>query len=350
MMLDAQVGLTLGSLDLDVNIAAGCDETVAVLGPNGAGKTTLLRALAGLLALDHGRIVLDGTALDDPAASVFVPPERRSVGVTFQDYLLFAHLSARDNVAFGLQARGTGRRAARAAADEWLRRVGLDGVGNAKPRALSGGQAQRVALARALAISPKLLLLDEPLAALDAGARGAVRRDLRRHLDGFNGARVFVTHDLVDAAALADRLIVIEHGHVVQTGSLASIAARPRSPYVAALVGVNLLRGVLHENTLELDTGATIALAERGAGPSLAVIHPHSVALYREAPIGSPRNVWRGRVDGIEALGERVRVRVTGAVPLVAEVTAGAVRELQLDEGASVWTTIKATDITVYPA
>ena len=182
MTLEAEIGLQLGTLDLEVNVAATEGETVAVLGPNGAGKSTVLRALAGLLRIDRGSIVIDGVTVDDPSAHEYVVPERRSVGVVFQDYLLFEHLSVRENVAFGLRSRGTSRSVARQRADEWLARVGLDGHGSDKPRQLSGGQAQRVALARALAPEPRLLLLDEPLAALDIGIRTGLRRDLRARI------------------------------------------------------------------------------------------------------------------------------------------------------------------------
>jgi ABC-type sulfate/molybdate transport systems ATPase subunit len=186
-------------------------------------------ALAGLLPIDRGRIVIDGVTVDDPSAHEYVVPERRSVGVVFQDYLLFPHLSVRENVAFGLRSRGTSRSVARQRADEWLARVGLGEYAGSKPGSLSGGQAQRVALARALAPEPRLLLLDEPLAALDIGIRTELRRDLRGHLASFSGARILVTHELLDAVALADRIIVLEQGRVAQVGPIAEIAARPRS-------------------------------------------------------------------------------------------------------------------------
>jgi molybdate transport system ATP-binding protein len=349
MSLDARVGLQLGTLDLDAEIAAGEGETVAILGPNGAGKTTLLRALAGLLALDRGRVALDGTVLDD-GARTFLPPERRPVGVVFQDYLLFPHLSVLDNVAFGLRARRVSRRDARARAASALERVGLADRAGVKPRELSGGQAQRVALARAMATEPRLLLLDEPLAALDQAARGAVRRDLRRQLAGFAGVRVLVTHDPLDAAALADDLVILEHGRVVQTGSFLDVSARPRSPYVAELVGVNLLRGRGDGDHVALASGATLVVPGAGTGEVLAVVHPRAVSLHTEPPGGSPRNVAVGRVAGIEPLGDRVRVRVDGPVPLVSEITTGALAELGLVDGSPVHTAVKATDITVFPA
>lgn len=349
MSLDARVALQLGSLTLDLAVAADEGETVAILGPNGAGKTTLLRVLAGLAPISRGVVELDGVVLDD-GDGVFVPPECRPIGVVFQDYLLFPHLSVLDNVAFGLRSRGRGRGVARQAAALALEQVGLADRANDKPRQLSGGQAQRVALARAMATEPRLLLLDEPLAALDQSARGAVRRELRSQLASFPGVRLLVTHDPLDAAALADRLVILEHGQVVQTGSFAEVAARPRSSYVAELVGVNLLRGVASGDHIELPGGATMVVPGAGTGAALAVIHPRSVALHREVPTGSPRNVAPGTVASVELLGDRVRIRVEGSVPLVAEVTPAAVSELGLVEGTPVWTAVKATEVTVFPA
>ena len=348
MSLDACFALQLGSLELDVAIEAEDGETVAVLGPNGAGKTTVLRALAGLVPIARGAIGLDGVVLDD-GDRVFVPPERRPIGVVFQDYLLFPHLSVLENVAFGLRSRGSGRAAARRAAAASLERVGLAERANEKPRSLSGGQAQRVALARAVATEPRLLLLDEPLAALDQSARGAVRRELRAHLASFPGVRLLVTHDPLDAAALADRLVILEAGRVVQTGTFADVSARPRSSYVAELVGVNLLRGVGHGDHLELPSGATIVVPRAGTGDVLAVFHPRSVALHRDLPTGSPRNVSAGTIGNVELLGDRVRVRIEGPVPLVAEITPAALGELGLEEGSRVWAAVKATDVTVFP-
>jgi molybdate transport system ATP-binding protein len=347
--LEAQVGARVDAFELDVALHASAGETVALLGPNAAGKTTLLRCLAGIMPLAHGRIVLDDVVLDD-AARVFVPPDRRSIGVVFQDYLLFEHLSARENIAFGPRARGATRSASRATADEWLERLGVAGVARKKPLQLSGGEAQRVALARALATRPALLLLDEPLSALDAGARGAVRRDLRRSLAEFDGIRILVTHDPVDAAVLADRLVIIEAGRVVQTGTLAEITARPRSRYVAELVGMNLLHGTALDDWIETDGGVQVAVPDAGRGAVFAVIHPSAVTVSRTRPSGSARNVWPGRVEAIEDLGSRVRVRVRGTVDLVAEITPTAVRDLGLDDGADVWTSVKAAEITTFPA
>ena len=351
MSLDARVRLAIGALDLDASVRVGTGEVVALLGPNGAGKTTLLRALAGLVSIDDGRVVLDGTVLDDPAAGVSVPPERRPVGYVFQDYLLFPHLSALENVAFGLRCRGVRRREARRVAGEWLARMGLEEHAAARPRALSGGQAQRVALARALAFEPHLLLLDEPLAALDAATRLQVRADLRRHLASFDGTRLLVTHDPVEATVLADRLVVLEGGRVVQSGTPADVSRHPRSPYVASLVGLNLLRGRGEGNRVRLATGADLAVADPAPpGEVFAVVRPRAVALHRLRPEGSPRNAWAGVVGGLDAEGDRVRVQVDGRIPIVAEVTPAAVAELGLDAGAGVWVTVKATDVSVYPA
>lgn len=222
--LAAHLVLDRGAFTLDVRLTVAPGEVLALLGPNGAGKTTSLRALAGLAPLTGGYLRLDGTTLEEPAARRRTPPERRPVGVIFQDYLLFPHLTALDNVAFGPRCHGASRARARAVAADLLARMGLADHAGVKPRRLSGGQAQRVALARALAIEPRLLLLDEPLAALDALARLDVRAELRRRLAAFEAVAVLVTHDPLDAMVLADRLVVIEHGRVVQEGT------PPRSP------------------------------------------------------------------------------------------------------------------------
>jgi molybdate transport system ATP-binding protein len=349
--LDARLRVDRGDFSLHLDLAARPGEVVALLGPNGAGKSTALRALAGLLRLDGGEIVLDGAVLDGGRA--FVPAERRAVGMVFQEYLLFPHLSLLENVAFGPRSRGVPRREARARALGWLRRVGLDDLARARPREVSGGQAQRAALARALVTDPSLLLLDEPLAALDASTRLQVRSDLRHHLGGFAGCTVLVTHDPVDAMVLADRLVVVEDGRAVQEGTPGEVARAPRTDYVARLVGLNLLRGRVDGSRVVLDDGPVVTAAA-GAGPSsgevLVAFAPSAVSLHRGAPEGSPRNVFRGRVAGLEQHADTVRVRVEGEVTVLADVTAAAVADLGLVAGQEVWCAVKATEVSSYPA
>jgi molybdate transport system ATP-binding protein len=349
LSLEAEVVARLGRLQLEVALPIEDGETVVLVGPNGAGKTTLLRALAGLVRLDAGRIVLDGEVLEDPESGIRVPPDRRRVGFVFQDYLLFPHLSVLENVAFGLRARGRDRAAARRRAREWLERMGLDELASARPRTLSGGQAQRIALARALATEPALLLLDEPLAALDAGARAEVRRGLRRYLASFPGARLVVSHDPLEAMLLADRVVVVEAGRVVQQGSIQQLGSQPRSAYVANLVGLNLFRGRGDGHRVRLAPTGELVVAEDCHGDVFAAVHPRAVALYRSRPEGSPRNVWAGRIEALDFEGDRVRVSVAGPVAVVAEVTAPTVAEMRLVEGDQVWASIKASEITVYP-
>jgi molybdate transport system ATP-binding protein len=347
----AAIGLTLGTLDLDVELDVGDGEVVALLGPNGAGKSTILRVLAGLLAIDRGAVDIGGVVVDDPARRILVPPERRPVGVVFQDYLLFQNLSALENVAFGLRARGMARGPARTAAHRWLDLIGLGEFARHRPGQLSGGQAQRVALVRALATEPRLLLLDEPLAALDVGTRSEVRRELRRVLAGVDGARILVTHDPVDAHALADRVVVLEQGRIVQQGALADVTAHPKSRYVADLVGVNLLPGIIRGGVLTTAAGAEIvATGEVSDGEAFVAIRPSAVAIYVTRPDGSPRNVWAATVADIDEQADRVRVRVDGAVPLVAEITRGALESLALRPGDAVWASAKALETLAYPA
>ena len=350
MSLDVDAQLRLGALDLDMTFSIHEGEVVALLGPNGAGKTTLLRAIAGLVPLGSGRVVLDGEVLEDAAHGTYVPTEKRSIGFVFQDYLLFPHLSVLDNVAFGLRSRGTGRVEAARRSQDWLERVGLIEYARSRPSELSGGQRQRVALARALASDPRVLLLDEPLAALDVTTRSAVRRDLKKHLSSFHGVRLLVTHDPLEAAVLADRLIVMENGRHVQTGTPVEVTEHPRSKYVADLVGVNLLRGEAEHGSVRLPDGTEVAAAAAVTGEVFAVIHPRAVSVHRARPEGSPRNVWPGRASGVELYGDRARVRIEGKIPLVAEVTPAALAELSLGDGGEVWLSFKATDVGVYPA
>jgi len=352
MSLDAAVALRLGALELDVALTVPTGGALAVLGPNGAGKSTLLRILAGLRSADRALVALDGTTLDDTERGISVPAEARSIGYVFPDLRLFPHLTARDNVAFGLRTRGIGRTDAARRAAEWLERLDVARVADRRPGTLSGGEAQRVALARALAAEPALLLLDEPLSAVDVASRATTRSAMRTAVTAGPGdapTRLIVTHDPVDAATLAECIVIVEDGRVVQSGSLAELAARPRSPYVADLVGVNLLRGTAEGGRIRLDGGGELAVVGRTSGPALAVVHPRAVALHRMAPAGSPRNAWAVRITAIEPLGDRVRVRVSGPPDLVAEITATALGELALEPGAPAWAVVKATEVRVLP-
>ena len=350
MSLSARVGLTVGTLELDVHLEVDDSSTVAVVGPNGAGKTTLLRALAGLVPLGSGRVVIDGTLVEDPSAEIRLPPEARRLGVVFQEPRLFDNLTAVENVAFGLRARGMRRAEACSRASVWLERVGLSQVGRQRPRQLSGGQAQRVALARALATEPDVLLLDEPLAAVDVSARAELRHLLRQELARYRGSRIVVTHDPIEAAALADRLVVLEDGRVTQEGPLVEATTRPRSTWVAGMVGVNLLQGSASGTSVLLSGGVALTTATSLDGPAFAAFRPNAVTLHRSPPEGSARNVWKGEVAELHPAGDRARVRVVGPVPLVAEVTAASVAELALADGGQVWASVKATDIDVYRA
>jgi molybdate transport system ATP-binding protein len=350
-MLDADIRLRLDRLNLDAVLSAQAGEVVALLGPNGAGKSTVLRALAGLLRLDGGKVELDGTVLEEPARHTRVAPEKRPIGLMFQDYLLFPHLSAVENVAFGLRARGVDKREARERAAAALERLGVAKVAEARPGNMSGGQQQRVAMARAMVTEPKLLLLDEPLAALDVSTKTDVRRQLRATLRESQAANVMVTHDLLDAVALADRMFVIEDGGIAQSGTPAEVTARPKSRYVADLVGVNLLRGTARGTDLDLDGGGRLVIAEGMSGQILAVIAPHDVSVSRDRPeqAGSPANVWPGQIGAVDLMGDRVRVRVDGTPTITAEVTPAAVDALNLDSGGQLWASVAPKAVRSYP-
>ena len=344
MSLDAHLVVRRDGFTLDAELRARAGEVVALLGPNGAGKTTALRALAGLTTLDDGHIKLGGERIDGTA------PEHRHIGVVFQDYLLFPHLSALENVAFGPRCRGVPRARARTEAAELLGRVGLAEHVAKKPRQLSGGQAQRVALARALATGPRLLLLDEPLAALDARTRLDTRAHLRGHLAGHAGPTVLVTHDPLDAMMLADRLVILEHGRVVQTGDAAAITSRPRTDYVARLVGLNLYRGHADGDLVHVTDGFAVTTATPQQGDVFVAFPPSAVALYAARPEGSPRNTWRATVAAVARHGDALRIELTGPVTVAADVTPAAAVQLGLEPGREVWASLKATEATTYPA
>jgi molybdopterin-binding protein len=349
MSLVADVRARVGSLDLSLDLRVAPGETVALLGPNGAGKTSMLRVLAGLVP-NGGAVIVDGTSWDG------LPPEDRSVGLAFQDHLLFPHLSVLDNVAYGLRAQGRSRAEARRGALHWLERVGLESLPSRRPDALSGGQQQRVALARALAVEPRVLLLDEPLAALDVTTRGEIRRELKEHLDRFEGMALLVTHDPVDAMALADRVVIIEGGRAVQEGSALDVTARPRSPFAADVAGLNLFRGHADGTIVHVgsqggsDDGFELVVRDPHDGDVFAAFHPRTVSLHAARPEGSARNVWPATVEDVDLRAGAVRVRaaISGA-RVVAEVTLSAYHQLGLVVGSPVWLALKATEIDVYP-
>ncbi|GAA1808382.1 ABC transporter ATP-binding protein [Planosporangium flavigriseum] len=343
-LLDAHLVASLGAFRLDVALTADAGEVVALLGPNGAGKTTALRVLAGLHPIAGGHIRLGGTPIEG------APPHARRIGVVFQDYLLFPHLTALDNVAFGPRCQGIRRAEARRRAGDWLARMGLADSARAKPRQLSGGQAQRVALARALAPQPTLLLLDEPLAALDARTRLDTRAHLRRHLAGHPGVTILVTHDPVDAMILADRIVIVEQGRVVQTGDAATVTRQPRTDYVARLVGLNLYRGHGAGHAVALTGGLTLTTADVVDGQAFVAFPPSAVALHPHAPTGSPRNTWPATVDGVERHGDHIRVHLTGPVETAADITPAAAADLDLALGRQLWAAVKAAETRAYPA
>lgn len=332
---------------LEVQLDAPAGATTVVLGPNGAGKSTLLQAVAGLVPLDAGEVVLAGVCLERVATATFVPPAHRRLGVVFQDGLLFDHLTVRDNVAFGPRSQGQDRGSALAAADVWLERTGSRDLADRRPATLSGGQAQRVALARALATEPDALLLDEPFSALDVSARVDLRRLLADVLEGFAGPRVLVTHDPTEAFLLGDVLHVVEAGRTTQVGDADEVRLRPASPYVADLAGVNLVAGTAADGTVTTDQHAFRVADTTVTGDVLLTIPPSAIALHPSPPAGSPRNVWATSVERLEHRGDRVRVLLAAPQRLTAEITPDAARALDLAVGSAVHAALKATEIGV---
>lgn len=344
----AEVEVRRPTLTVRASVEAGPGETVAVLGPNGAGKSSFLGALAGVVPVARARIELDGIRLDD------LPPERRPIGVVFQGARLFPTMSVLENVAFPLRARGVPKPEARRRAHGLLAEVDGAVPPGSRPQELSGGQAQRVALARALVAEPSLLLLDEPLAAVDVSARAELRTLLRALTDRFAGVCLLVAHDPIDALTLADRIVVLERGEVTQTGTPRELRASPATTYAADLVGVNLFAGTLAPvgggaaRLTTADGGVVLLAIPDGAAPSgsvMATLAPSDVALHLTEPEGSARNVARGRVEEVALVGDRARVRLATRPPLVAEITRGSAERLGLAAGLEVYASYKAVEV-----
>ena len=357
-MLRATVAKRLGAFSLDVDLEVDRGNTVVVVGESGAGKSTLLRLVAGLDAPDRGQIVVNGTPYFDAAKKVSSPAWRRSVGYVSQDYALFPHLTVFENVAFGLRASGGGQSGA---AIDGLVRAALERVNaidllHRRPAELSGGQQQRVAIARAIVLEPEILLLDEPLSALDLATRQSVREELRQLLATLPCLTLYVTHHPLEAMVFGDRIAVMEGGRLTQVGSREDLLRQPRSTYVAAFLGLNLFHGRIVESGNGVARVRTadgdLLIADPGTGGDVyVVVSPRDVTLYRERPAGSAQNVFSGVIAELTPeppQGDRVRVRLRTRPALVAEVTERSVQQLGLAEGASIHAAIKATAVTVF--
>ena len=340
--LQRQSGL---ALEIALDVPEG--QTTVILGPNGAGKTTALEAIAGLLPIDRGQIRLGERILDDPAELIFVEPADRDMGLHFQDYLLFPHMTAEENVAFGLRQRGAPREDARRQASQWLEKLDVGSMGGQTPDRLSGGQAQRVALARALAPNPACLLLDEPLAALDVATRARLRLTLREHLEEFPGPRLLVTHDPADAFFFGDRIEVFEEGRVTQSGTPDEIKMRPATRYIAEVAGVNRLEGHASSGSLSIGSHTLVIPETDVEGPVSVLIPPSAISVHRSRPEGSARNTWETVVDHVEPLGTRARLMTGQPLPLLVDVTLESVAALDIERSTRVWLALKATEIAV---
>ena len=337
--LTADFTLPLRSFELELALeVAG---TVALVGPSGAGKTSVLRTIAGLVRPPRGRIALGDDVWLDSGRRLFRKPDERRVGLVFQEYALFPHLTVRENVAYAGKER----------ADEYLERFGISHLSAARPDALSGGERQRVARARALSRGPGVILLDEPLSALDAHTKGTVRVELQEHLREQARPTILVTHDFEDAAALADQVGVLVDGRLRQLAAPGELVDRPADSFVASFTGANLLRGkaapIEDDLTLiQLDTGELVYSTDSGEGDVGIVVYPWEVSIGRSHQHDSAMNLIEGEIRSVVAVGNRVRVRVG---PITAEVTASSADKLELARGGIAFATFKATGTRLVP-
>ncbi|GHO86517.1 ABC transporter ATP-binding protein [Dictyobacter formicarum] len=376
-MLDAAFETQVDAFHLDVAFSIQSGQTTVLLGESGAGKSTILRLLAGLQLPQQGHMVLNGITYYNSKAGIFIPPQRRPFGYVFQDYVLFPHLTVFENVAFGLRAQHLPRSRVRASVAEALEMVQLPHLSQRLPAQLSGGQQQRVAIARALALRPQLLLLDEPLAALDVQTRREVRQELRTILREVQITTLFVTHHYLDGLLFGDQLLVVDQGRLVQQGDQRELREFPRSSYIAELVGVNFFRGQLlrteNETTCLIrllpnpSTNQPVEmvamLKEQATLPVsgteiFVVIDPRSITLHLAQPEGSARNVFQGTIMHIIPLSTstgsydgKVRVSIAlsqAGAPLTAEVTENSVTRMELQEGQTIFATFKASEANAY--
>jgi molybdate transport system ATP-binding protein len=331
--LELDIGLPLRSFRLELAVALG-RETFALVGPSGAGKTTVLRAVAGLARPERGRVALDNEVLYDSVTGIDLPPEDRRVGFVFQDYALFPHMTVRQNVAYGARAR----------VGELLDRFRIAHLAGARPGEISGGERQRVGLARALARDPGVLLLYEPLSALDPHTRAALRFELKELIDELDLPVLLVTHDFHDAAVLADRVAAIADGRVRQVGTPSELVAAPADAFVATFTGANVLagrarRGLGGLTEVALDDGGVVYSVDEGVGEVEVAVYPWDVSISREAPDDSALNYVHGPITSLVVIGNRARVQVRG---LVGEVTTASAERLALKEGDVVLASFKA--------
>lgn len=336
---------TIVHRDVDVGFDVADGETLAVLGPNGAGKSSVLAVIAGILRPDTGRATLGEEVLFGDG--IWKAPHVRGTALLSQDALLFPHLDVTDNVAFGPRSAGCTRAESRSAATHWLAEVDASELADLKPAQLSGGQAQRIGVARALAAEPRLLLLDEPMAALDITVVPAMRQMLKRVLA--DRTAIIVTHDALDAALLADRVIVMERGRIVEAGATKDVLAKPRSQFGAHIAGLNLLSGIAQQGGVRTAGGSLVEGLTSGrvadAEPAVAVFSPSAVSVYLEPPSGSPRNVFAATVTELEPIGTQVRVRTA---EVSADITVAAVADLNLVPGIKVYLSVKASEVAIY--
>jgi molybdate transport system ATP-binding protein len=347
-VLRVEARTRLGAFELDLALAVPADACVALAGPSGAGKTTVLRVAAGLLRPDRGRVSCGEQTWLDTERGIALPPDARRCGYVFQDYALFGHLRVWQNVAYGM--RGSSRSQRRSGAHDLLARFGIEHLASARPATLSGGERQRVALARALAMRPQVLLLDEPLSALDTRTRAQAGRELGSVLRGAGVPSLLVTHDFLEAAALAGTVAVVDRGRVVQSGQPGDLAARPATAFVADFTGAVVLTGVARPSPggltgVLLDGGGSVATTDAGSGQVAVSVFPWEIALE---PLGSPasgsaQNRLEAEVVSVSAVGSRVRVGLAAGQPITAEVTEAATRRLGLRPGVRVIASWKAT-------
>ena len=332
-----QIRVPLRAFDLELTLEV--ESTIAVVGPSGAGKTTLLRAIAGLVRPEAGSIAAGERVWFDAAREVCLAPDEREVGLVFQDYALFPHMTVRQNIEYARKKR----------ADEYLERFRITALADVKPSTLSGGERQRVALARALARDPRVLLLDEPISALDAHTKASVRAELHELLGGLEIPALLVTHDFEDAAALADEVSVIVDGRLRQSGTPAELVARPADAFVASFTGANLLHGTAEPSAsgsarVRLEDGTTVVTADTAAGAVILAVYPWDITVAPVPPADSAMNVIGGNVRSIAEFGNRVRVAIG---PVTAEITAESLERLALHSGSVAFAVFKATGTRV---